>query len=368
MKKTFLSKFLLSGIASLAFINLDAQNTNYGTGSGTGGTSNSFFGYQAGNATTQNSNTFLGAYAGQVNSTGKQNVFIGTSAGKQNTTGYNNVFIGSGSGSKNTVGLQNVFIGYNAGLNNLSGNYNFFMGQDAGKFNQTGERNTFIGSSAGYFNVSGSDNLFIGEETGSNNTESNNIFIGNLSGYNNETGVNNLFLGHYTGYSNNGSGNVFLGDHAGENETGSNLLYIANSNTTSPLVLGNFSTGQFGINTNKLATGYALSVNGAIISTELRIQAFASWPDYVFKKEYRLLSLNEVEKQIKENGHLPNVDSADEIAENGFPVGQMNAKLMEKVEELTLYLIEQDKKLVKQNEEIIALKEALQELKTNKSN
>jgi hypothetical protein len=362
MRKKISSKFLLPGIACLAFINLNAQNTNYGTGSGTGGTANSFFGYQSGNVTTQNSNTFLGAYTGQVNSTGKQNVFVGASAGKQNTTGYNNVFIGASCGNKNTVGLQNVFIGFNAGYNNLSGNYNFFLGQEAGKFNQTGERNTYIGGSAGYFNVSGSDNMFIGEEAGVSNTESNNIFIGSASGYNNYTGIDNLFLGNYTGYSSTGSGNIFLGNHAGENETASNKLYIANTNTSSPLVLGDLSTGQFGINTNKLASGYALSVNGAIIATELKIQTFATWPDYVFKQGYHLLSLNEVEKQIKQNGHLPNVFSAAEIEKNGFSVGQMNAKLMEKLEELTLYLIEHDKKIVEQTAEITALKRTIKEL------
>ena len=69
--------------------------------------------------------------------------------------------------------------------------------------------------------------------------------------------------------------------------------------------------------------------------------------------DYNLLSLKEVEKHIEEKGHLPNVPSAKEVNEKGnFALGEMNKKLLEKVEELTLYLIEQNKKLEQQEKRI----------------
>jgi hypothetical protein len=63
------------------------------------------------------------------------------------------------------------------------------------------------------------------------------------------------------------------------------------------------------------------------------------WPDYVFSRNYKLPSLSEVEQFITENQHLPNVPSAAEVKENGIELGEMNAILLQKVEELTLYII-----------------------------
>lgn len=90
------------------------------------------------------------------------------------------------------------------------------------------------------------------------------------------------------------------------------------------------------------------------------------WADYVFKKEYQLKSLEDVEKHIIEKGHLPNIPTAQEVLENGINVAEMNSKLLEKIEELTLYSIEQNKQLKFQAEEIKMLRkksEELQELK-----
>ncbi|GGD07570.1 hypothetical protein GCM10011368_06870 [Hyunsoonleella pacifica] len=70
-----------------------------------------------------------------------------------------------------------------------------------------------------------------------------------------------------------------------------------------------------------------------------------NWPDYVFTNDYKLPTLLEVEAYIKENGHLPNIDSAKEVEKNGVLLGEMNAKLLEKIEELTLYIIEQQKQI-----------------------
>ena len=95
----------------------------------------------------------------------------------------------------------------------------------------------------------------------------------------------------------------------------------------------------------------ALSVNGNIRAKDVKVETI-NWPDYVFRPEHRLPSLETLSAQIKEQGHLPNIPSAEEVSKNGIALGEMNKKLLEKVEELTLYAI-------KQNEETSKLKELL---------
>ncbi|WP_278353467.1 cell wall anchor protein [Chryseobacterium gleum] len=105
--------------------------------------------------------------------------------------------------------------------------------------------------------------------------------------------------------------------------------------------------------------------DGKIKAKEVEVKANV-WADYVFKKEYQLRSLEDVEKHINEKGHLPNIPTAQEVLENGINVADMNSKLLEKIEELTLYSIEQNKQLKLQAEEIKTLRkqsEELQELK-----
>lgn len=88
------------------------------------------------------------------------------------------------------------------------------------------------------------------------------------------------------------------------------------------------------------ATGYLLAVDGKVICEELKVQLSDSWPDYVFGEDHDLLNLYELEKSIQENQHLPGVPSAKEIETNGLEVGEMQKIMMEKIEELTLYIIE----------------------------
>lgn len=105
--------------------------------------------------------------------------------------------------------------------------------------------------------------------------------------------------------------------------------------------------------------------DGKIKAKEVEVKANV-WADYVFKKDYKLNSLEDVEKHINEKGHLPNIPTAQEVLENGINVTDMNSKLLEKIEELTLYSIEQNKQLKLQAEEIKTLRkqsEDLQELK-----
>jgi hypothetical protein len=94
------------------------------------------------------------------------------------------------------------------------------------------------------------------------------------------------------------------------------------------------------------AAGYKLSVNGKIMTEELKVQLSGNWPDYVFEENYKLLSLKGIATFIEANGHLPGIPSASQIEDqNGFHVGEMNRLLLEKIEELTLLIIRQDTRI-----------------------
>lgn len=164
--------------------------------------------------------TALGYYAGR-NTTANNGTFIGGRAGTANTTGYSNTFIGSTSGANNNVGFNNTFIGSTSGNTNVSG-----------------DNNTAVGSIA-LFSSTGNNNTGIGYQVGRNNTGNYNVFVGANSGYN----------------SGSGSSNIFIGDSAGYNETGSNKLYIENSNSSNPLIGGDFSTNTVTINDTLIVSG-----------------------------------------------------------------------------------------------------------------
>ncbi|GAA3773398.1 hypothetical protein [Flavobacterium ginsengiterrae] len=100
---------------------------------------------------------------------------------------------------------------------------------------------------------------------------------------------------------------------------------------------GNVGIGQANP-TNKL------DVKGTIHSKEVKVD-MAGWSDFVFKKEYNLATLEEVEKHIAEKGHLENIPSEQEVLKNGINLGEMNAKLLQKIEELTLHMIEMKKEI-----------------------
>lgn len=289
--------------------------------------------------------TFIGWKSGQQ-SQGDYNAFFGGSSGINNNGSWN-VFCGNQSGFNNK-GSMNVFSGYQSGYFN-QGSWNVFYGSQSGFSNTTGNYNVFNGFQSGVSNTTGTGNIFIGANSGhSNRTGSHNVFSGYQSGFTNSIGSYNVFSGYQSGYTNTtGSGNVFLGYSAGYSETGSNRLYIDNSNTTTPLIYGKFDTNQVGINTTNIPIGFAFAVKGKVITEEINIalQGSAIWPDYVFNDDYKLPSLKEVEKHIIENGHLQNIPSAAEVSESGIFLGAMNVKLLQKIEELTLYSIQQQKEL-----------------------
>ena len=102
--------------------------------------------------------------------------------------------------------------------------------------------------------------------------------------------------------------------------------------------------GNVAIGTNSVPSGYQLAVEGKIRTREVRVDQ-DTWPDYVFKEEYHLPSLEDIQKHIKEKGHLPNIPSAKEVEENGIELGEMNKLLLEKIEELTLYILKQEERI-----------------------
>jgi len=297
------------GTETGSYFNMTSENYLIGQEAGIhlepqdGGLYNSFIGYQAGyNTTFGKKNYFIGYKAGYTNTTGNNNVFIGDSAGFHNTTGYFNTFAGNWAGFSNSSGIKNLFIGHRAGVNNSSGICNVFLGPDAGGHNTTAYYNTFVGIGTGYNTTSGGFNSYYGINSGfAMAAGSNNAFYGSNSGYwfdggyrntfigaeagrggpnddppdpngddntlvgaftstNLENAFRNTIIGAYAGFSmRTGTNNVFLGYQAGYSETGSNKLYIANS-STNPLIYGDLSTKQLGINTTSLSK--TLNVGG----------------------------------------------------------------------------------------------------------
>jgi hypothetical protein len=210
------------------------------------------------------------------------------------------------------------------------------VGMDAGFFNTTGSNNVFLGRSSCLYNVSGNNNVAMGNSSGSLTT---------------------------------GSGNVYLGHEAGKNNgAADNRLYIDNTGTSTPLIYGEFGTvspafigkvvvnGRMSINSSTFpamvdtnnTSGFKLFVNGGVLVKNLIYNT--SWADYVFEPQYKLRDLAQVEGYIKENGHLPGVGAAAELESTGIDVGAIKKMQQEKIEELTLYAIGQNKELAKQQE------------------
>lgn len=126
-----------------------------------------------------------------------------------------------------------------------------------------------------------------------------------------------------------------------------------------------YPSGNVGIGTKSDTKNYKLAVVGSIISDEVRVlpeTQWEKWPDYVFKSDYNLPSIESVEKFILKNKHLKNIPSAKTVKEEGIDLGVMNAKLLKKVEELTLYLIKQNKVIKSNKKEINSLKQKMKSL------
>ncbi len=125
------------------------------------------------------------------------------------------------------------------------------------------------------------------------------------------------------------------------------------TNNTTRMTISN--GGLVKIGTTTTPAGYKLYVEQGILTEKIKvaIKTSGNWSDYVFADDYKLAPLSEVETYLKENKHLPGIPSANEVVSNGLDLAQMDAKLLEKVEELTLYIIKMEKdmnELKKSNE------------------
>jgi hypothetical protein len=324
-------------------------------------------------------NTAIGTEAMAVNTSGSKNVSIGFKSLFANANGSDNVALGTQALTANVSGSGNVAVGYQSMRTNVSGGNNLAFGLWTLRDNQTGGTNVAIGYGALAKNTSGSNNVGIGGNT----------LQANL------IGTDNTAIGLNAGYSALGTGNLFLGRASGYTETGSNNLYLANSSTTTPLIKGSFDGGnvkinvkpQVGSSTSTLGflaigdfsdanfndatkvpvvgNGYRLYVQDGLMTEKIKValKSTADWADYVFEPEYKhkMMTLGEVEKFINENKHLPNVPSANEMASNGIDVSKTSKMFMEKIEELTLYLIEL-------NKDVKALKLENENLKSKSNN
>lgn len=167
-----------------------------------------------------------------------------------------------------------------------------------------------------------------------------------------------LRIGEYSGY-----GHHFIGaidDVSIYNRVLSsaeiNTLFTSNGTSVSQSHCSNIYCDGDNVGIGTTTTGsHRLAVEGSIGARRVKVE-LNSWSDFVFESDYELKSLTEVEKFIAENGHLPDVPSENEVLEQGVSLGEMDAKLLQKIEELTLYLIEQNKIIQKQQAEIEELK------------
>ena len=371
-------------------------------------------------STLGSNNLFVGSSAGLAN-TGLGNIFAGTNAGLNNTGGNYNTFIGADAGRSNTTAVGNLAIGNSAGYN-MTGPANMLVGTNAGYFLSTGSYNMCLGVNSGYYLTTGAANVSIGPGAGGPNltTGSGNVFIGNnaVAGV---AGVSNsMAFGNGASVNVNdaivlGNGvNVGIGNSAPTARleitaaTGSGLKFtnltsassaatggankVLSVDATGNVILvgltGGAGTtsvgGPVAESTWKEADGYlynnstngvvikgtgldgnSLIVKGGVLSKEVnvKIEGSEAWPDYVFKPNYKRMTLGEVEKFISINGHLPNIPSATEMAATGNNLGKTDVKLLEKVEELTLYLLDMKKANDAQAAELKALKQQVSKLR-----
>ncbi|GAB3756378.1 hypothetical protein GCM10028817_26330 [Spirosoma pomorum] len=387
------------------------------------GGSNVFVGATSGRFnTTGSSNTFTGDRSGSNNTIGSQNTFVGTNAGVFNTEGRANTFIGADAGRNNTTGVFNTFVGVQAGASNTTGSSNFMLGTNAGSNNTTGTANFFVGDNAGSSNTTGRFNVFLGVNSGFTNTVgTNNTLIGFGANVGSEALVNAAAIGNGTRV--NVSNSLVLGNGANvgigtsspsnklhlvadaDNQSGLRLEKLTSNSPASAtsqskfltvdgsgnVVLGSTTSGGrlgvdlwqqkgnylqstsgngvvIGEDVNKTPAGYRLYVQDGILTEKVKVAVknASDWSDYVFEKGYKLAPLAEVEQHIQQKGHLPGVPSATEVMEQGVDVAKMDAKLLEKIEELTLYSIQLEKELKttrqQQQAEIDELKKLIKQL------
>lgn len=344
--------------------------------------------------TTGVQNVAIGMRSLEKSGTGSYNVGVGPVALGNITNSNDNTAIGTTSMNQLTSGSGNTAIGRNSGNSLIEGNYNTFVGFDSGKSILNGSNNIIIGSANCLPDLN--NTIILGTRTSQRLYIHSNGNVGIGLG-NNIIPQNKLEVRAST---NNNSGLRFTSLTSSFNPT-TNASKFLTVNATGDVVLQNVPLGSGGVDVNiyndngslssdrtmdmndfnlhfntsnspsngkiyigdtpdyPTATGeYKLYVEGGILTEKVKValRSTANWADYVFADDYKLKPLKEVEEFIKANNHLPGIESARELVEKGLDLGEMQAKQMGKIEELTLYIIEQDKKLEQQSKDIEELK------------
>ena len=140
---------------------------------------------------------------------------------------------------------------------------------------------------------------------------------------------------------------------------GNGLAFSQGGNINGGKLMTLKSSGNLGIGVDNPGT-WKLAVNGKVRAQEINVET--GWADFVFEDRYDLPDLKQVEDFIKTNGHLKDIPSAKEVETNGIFLGEMNAILLQKIEELTLYTIAQEKALKKKEDKILSLEERILKL------
>lgn len=230
------------------------------------------------------------------------------------------------------------FFGYVFGsYSQAVGDYSFAMG----RYSVTNGDNSY--SLGEYVSTSSAYTMTIGRGVNSFTKLDNNISNSLMIGFNSDTAT--LFVGPSTGVGTFGK------------------VGIA---TTSPIRTFDVNGMSHFADTMSIGTtktnGSMLAVAGKISAEEVEVSLSSTWPDFVFSTSYELNTLAQVEEYINKHSHLPNVPSAEEVAEKGINIAEMDAILLQKIEELTLYAIAQQKQIDEQKkliEEQSRLVEAL---------
>jgi hypothetical protein len=337
--------------------------------------------------------------------TWNNNLYIGggNEVASNNAGGINyaNVAVGLGSMSSNTTGNSNTAVGFNTMTNSRTGSLNTALGINSMQFSVSSNNNVAVGHNTMGGMIKGEFNTAVGFSAlrawGSTVTKyspltgntalGTNALLSLITGnYNTVAGQNGFLNAQNASYNisigynnapdaNNAKGNIFIG----------NSIVPYNSEPSEELNIGNWIVGNNGtIGIGKFdhqlpadgvaADGerYKLFVKDGIKTEKVKVDIAVDngWADYVFEKDYKLMPLNELDQFITKNGHLPEVPTTKEAIDNGIELKQMNILLLKKVEELTLHLIDQNKKIEdqnkqfkSQNEEIEALKKQISSLK-----
>jgi trimeric autotransporter adhesin len=366
---------------------------------------NTFVGMASGNTSRASENTYIGFYAGSTDTTaintntGEQNTAVGAFAGTGIKSGGINTLMGYNAGKSINSANNNTFVGGLSGSNTTAGGNNTFLGVFAGSNNRTGHDNMMLGFNAGYDGVgtvakNSNYNVFIGNSAGAQTTNDFNTFIGYAAGSNNVSGNSNIYIGGYAGGHSAATNNntcTFIGSQSGPwtgtNHAAPTAVFNNLTNATAignrakctisnALVLGGVDDDAVKVGIGMTNPAYPLDVKGVVnmrisynspsikindrnfleldeqgeyvLNTfKMKYENANQWSDKVFEKTYNLLTINELQSFIQQNKHLPNIPSANEVVKNGVKQDELNAKLLEKIEELSLYIIQLEKRISK---------------------